>query len=308
MRPSFRITLAAVAGAILLTTAAAQKHPHFDDKGALAWQTKFSDAKAAAKVADKLIFVEYGRAACGNCRALAESVLTTAKVKERIGALAIGLAADCDEPESDLQTLLRTNLPDAKTLPFVAFLTPEGTWVDGGSGYQDVAEMLAMIERASTSPLMNAKPDVRKALEKPAAAATAAAAKADWKTVLAAAREAKKSTGRCAERTAIADAEKLARDWAASECDTIVRDAAAGGDLPALRKRLAAVKAPFTGEPEAADCDVGQKALQRLQTVREVEAGGNPAKDLRPRSAEPFKGTRWTALFVTNTDTPPARK
>jgi hypothetical protein len=41
----------------------AQKHPHFDDRGTLAWHTTFAAANAAAKTADKLIFVEYGRAA-----------------------------------------------------------------------------------------------------------------------------------------------------------------------------------------------------------------------------------------------------
>jgi hypothetical protein len=40
----------------------AQKHPHFDDGGALQWQTSLAAAKAAASAADKLIFVEYGRA------------------------------------------------------------------------------------------------------------------------------------------------------------------------------------------------------------------------------------------------------
>ena len=45
------------------TLAAPQKHPHFDDKGALAWHTEFAAAKAAAKQADTLIFVEYGRKA-----------------------------------------------------------------------------------------------------------------------------------------------------------------------------------------------------------------------------------------------------
>lgn len=48
---------------LLPSPAAAQKHPHFDDGGALRWHTKLDAAKAAAKVADQLIFVEYGRAA-----------------------------------------------------------------------------------------------------------------------------------------------------------------------------------------------------------------------------------------------------
>jgi len=49
-----------IAGVVV---AAQQKHPHFDDGGALAWQTELSAAKAAAKKAGKLIFIEYGRAA-----------------------------------------------------------------------------------------------------------------------------------------------------------------------------------------------------------------------------------------------------
>jgi hypothetical protein len=36
-------------------------HPHFDDKGTLAWTSKLADAQAAAKASGKLIFIEYGR-------------------------------------------------------------------------------------------------------------------------------------------------------------------------------------------------------------------------------------------------------
>jgi hypothetical protein len=36
-------------------------HPRFDDRGTLSWSTKLDDAKAAAKTAGKLIFIEYGR-------------------------------------------------------------------------------------------------------------------------------------------------------------------------------------------------------------------------------------------------------
>ncbi len=57
-----RIALGLALG-LLATTSPAQKHPHFDDGGALQWQTTLAAAKEAAKKADKLIFVEYGRAA-----------------------------------------------------------------------------------------------------------------------------------------------------------------------------------------------------------------------------------------------------
>lgn len=233
-----------------------------------------------------------------------QRVLPTSPVKERIAALALGLAVDCDGPPSDVDEILRANLPDASALPFVAFLTPDGQWVDGASGFQDNAAMLALIERAAKSPLLEAKPAVRKQLEKPAATAMAAVAKSDWKTVLVAAREAGKSTGRCPERASIRAAEQQARAWAAAQLDTAAQEAAAGGDLVAVRKRLAAVKQHFTGEPEGADAETGSKAVQRLQTVREVEANPNPARDLRERSAAPYKGTRWAAIFAKPSDKP----
>lgn len=80
--------------------------------------------------------------------------------------------------------------------------------------------------------------------------------------------------------------------------------AAAGGELLPRRKPMAPVQQHFGSGPEDADAVTGAKALQRLQVVREVEAAPNPAKDLRPRSAEPFKGTRWSALFVPAAATP----
>ncbi len=50
-------------GAATAGPAAGGKHPHFDDGGALTWSTQLADAQKAAKAADKLIFVEYGREA-----------------------------------------------------------------------------------------------------------------------------------------------------------------------------------------------------------------------------------------------------
>ena len=36
-------------------------HPHFNDRGAVRWHTRLSDALAEARRAGKLVFVEYGR-------------------------------------------------------------------------------------------------------------------------------------------------------------------------------------------------------------------------------------------------------
>ena len=46
-----------------------------------------------------------------------QRVLSAAPVKERIGALAVGLAADCDNAEGGVESLMRDGLPGASTLP-----------------------------------------------------------------------------------------------------------------------------------------------------------------------------------------------
>src|SRR5262245_11190605 len=214
-----------------------------------------------------------------------------------MSAVAVGLAVEWYSADPAIEDLCMKNLPDPRQAPMVGFLTPEGTWVDGFSGSIDTPAFLKVLERVEQSPLLNAAPAVRKQLEKHAAGVGPACDKGDWQPVLIAAREAKKSYGRCPERDAINAAEKKAREWAATELDAVVQEAKAGGDIAALRKRLGVVKQKFAGEPEAADVDTGLKALTKLTLVRDVEAGGNPARDLRERHRAPFNGTRWTALF-----------
>jgi hypothetical protein len=36
-------------------------HPHFDDRGTLAWHTRYADALAQAKSENKTLFIEMGR-------------------------------------------------------------------------------------------------------------------------------------------------------------------------------------------------------------------------------------------------------
>ena len=219
-------------------------------------------------------------------------------IKDRLAALAVGLSQDWENPETAIADLFAKHLPDAKSYPLVAFLTVEGKWIEGYSGWLEEPDVLKILTRVESSPLLQAEPAVIKLLAKHAVAATGAAAKGDWKVVLAAAREAAKSSGRCAERTAIRTAEKQARAWANEQLDACVQGASSGADLVPIRKQLVAVKTHFVGEPEGADAETGIKAMQRLTTVREVEANPNPARDLRERSAKPFQGTRWVAIFT----------
>jgi hypothetical protein len=287
-----------IAFALFACSVLGQRHPHFNDGGTLAWSTTFGEAMAAAKQADKLIFVEYGRKTCHTCRSLAERALPDPRIKPLLSAAAVGLAADCDAAEPGVAQLFTSNMPGARSLPFVAFLTPDGRWIDGYSGWKEEAELLEVILRAEKSPLLNAEPAIRKQLEKAAAAAAGATEKGNWKPVLDAAREATKTVGRCPERTAIKTALQSARAWAEKELGSAADEARTQLDLVEPRKRLAQVKKHFAGEPEAADADAGTKAMQRLTQIREAEKLPNPKKNLREVAAEQFKNSRWSAIFT----------
>lgn len=227
-----------------------------------------------------------------------QRVLPAASIKAKIGALAVGLAADCDDPEAAVDKLMREHLPGASTLPFAGFITHDGKWVGGFSGYKDEAAFQTVLTAAAASPLLDATPAVRKQLEKVSAAATAAAERGDWKAVLKAAQQAAKSNGRCPERDAVKAAEARARAWAAEQLDAAAQEARAGGDLAPVRKRLADVRRQFAGEPEADEADVGAKAVRRLTQILDAEKMPNPAHDLREKAAAMFKNSRWAKIFA----------
>src|SRR5262245_11983414 len=114
------------------------RHPYFDDGGTLSWTTRVEDAQSAARSSNRLIFIEYGRKACGNCRTLVTLILPAESVRARISRLAVGLAAECDEPDPRIEALFEKNLQCAVMLPFVAVVTPDLQWVTGWSGSIDV--------------------------------------------------------------------------------------------------------------------------------------------------------------------------
>ena len=238
-------------------------------------------------------------------------MLPAEKVKSRIAALAVGLAADCDKPESDVQKIMSENLKGASTLPFVGFLTPDLKWVGGFSGGKNEAGFLAVLDAVDKSPLLEATDAVKKKLLGLADKAAKAAEKADWKAVITAGHEGAATTGRSPDRARLDDLVKKAHAWADTEFTRIVDEVRKGGDLPAARKALGDVKKQMAGEPEAADVDTGIKALAKLATIRSVEAdpkGVDPAA-MRAKEAKAFADSRWKAVFSVaggGTDAKPA--
>jgi len=226
-----------------------------------------------------------------------ERVLPNDEVKKRIRGLAVGLSADCDAPERDVEKIMREHLAGAQRLPFVGFVTHKGEWVGGFSGYKDTPEFLKVLKTAEETPHLQASKAVRKRIVGLVASAQKAADKGDWKSVMRAAQAAAKTTGRCPERETLAEVVTKARAWAAEQLDAAVRMAGTGGDLTEARNALSDVKKMFGGEPEATEAGLGLKALGRLSQIVRLEEGRSPLVEAREKEVRKYEGTRWASIF-----------
>lgn len=72
-----------------------------------------------------------------------ESVIPRPEVKSFLAEKFVPLAADCDEPNPEIEALARANLPNAMMLPFVILADAQGQWLHGNSGQEAVREFLA---------------------------------------------------------------------------------------------------------------------------------------------------------------------
>lgn len=161
-----RLCARIVAGFVLLAllaplaSARGGSHPYFNDQGTLRWYHTLADAKRAATSEGKIIFVEYGRRRCTQCRTIVSRVLPDPRVRSGIAKIAVGLVAECDRPEAAVDSLLRRNLPSTRMLPFVAFLTADGRYITGFSGGCSVERFLAHVRKAEAR-LPRARPPAR---------------------------------------------------------------------------------------------------------------------------------------------------
>ena len=120
-------------------------HPHFDDRGTLDWHTSWSEALRTARAQKKLVFVEFGRELCGNCRALVQNVVPHPQVAPLLQERFVALASDCDDPEEAVAALAEA-LPDAMMLPFALFADADGRFLGGTEGAQSASGFLAVLE------------------------------------------------------------------------------------------------------------------------------------------------------------------
>lgn len=125
-------------------------HPHFDDRGAFDWHQNLDNALAEARRSGKRVFIEYGREACGQCRALVQSTLQRPELAQALRAGWVMLAADCDAGEEPVE-LLAQQVPDGMMLPFVILADAEGRYLEGRAGDVD-ARWLAQVLQRHTAP------------------------------------------------------------------------------------------------------------------------------------------------------------
>ncbi len=301
----------------------ASTHPYFDDAGTLTWFTRLEDAQAAARASGKLIFVEYGRRACCNCRTLVACVLPCPTVAPRMAKAAIGLAADCDEPDPRIAALFDKNLADAKLLPFVAFATPDLAWVTGWCGRMDaqkIGDHIGMAEArlakagppAAVAPVAGREPA---AVSRPVVVETAAWSKtvapargeAPAESCLARAREAARGEGwgqvlRLASETRLAVTPETSAEWKhlcdradgwAEGCLCRAVTAARERKFDEAKQLLGRVRTEMAGRASASDAERGNAALARFESL----AGASASGDALATAYTEFAGTRWADLF-----------
>jgi hypothetical protein len=309
-------------------------HPFFPDGGTLAWYVDLQEAQVAARAQGKVLFIEYGRKECSNCRALVSRVLPTAGLRERFAANTVGLAADCDEPDPKLEALFKIGLgPDAKALPFVAFASPDLEWIGGWAGGMDVqgcatrldaaeawrakaAAARAAAKRAAPRPVStgmggpNVPVSVRPLGVGPTAPRTPTPEEmahardllAKAKVAAAAGRQGEvlrldATAGRAPVRVEPDDwaqLRKTALQWSEDRLSTAAARARDRKRDEASRL-LVEVSIECAGCPPGVDAERGKTALFRLQVLDAVPAERRAGA--REEAAKEFSGTRWATLF-----------
>lgn len=110
--------------------------------------TDFNAALEKAKTDNKLLFMQEGREACGNCQALRAMIK---KGDVRLSPSKFVYAdVNCDDPKTD-QLFGAKFKVSGNTLPFVVIAAPDGTQLASHGGYGSEKEFEALIKKAESA-------------------------------------------------------------------------------------------------------------------------------------------------------------
>jgi hypothetical protein len=132
------------------TPAPVAEPPATAHSGSFIWARSLDEARALARSQNKLIFLETGRDACGNCQKLRNQ--TIPELSSELAALCVGYYDDCDrDRNSEAFGVLYRNLPGAASLPLVGWVTADLRWVHGFSGGRDATRFRQDMQTAQAT-------------------------------------------------------------------------------------------------------------------------------------------------------------
>lgn len=138
-------------GAAEPAEAAPGSHPYFNDQGTLVWYHSVDEAVAAAKAQNKIILLEAGRRRCPQCRNLCTNLIPNQRVRQDLSKVAVGLVADADRMPRWMSMMFRKNLVRPATLPLVAFMRTDKSWITGFWGRRSLTQFETDVARAHTT-------------------------------------------------------------------------------------------------------------------------------------------------------------
>ena len=107
--------------------------------------TDINEALAKAKSENKMLFLQYGRDACGNCQAL--RTLVASHKLQLSPSKFVYADVNCDDAATS-KVFREKFKVSGTTLPFVVVVSPEGEQLAGRTGYGDIAEFSKLLRDA----------------------------------------------------------------------------------------------------------------------------------------------------------------
>lgn len=112
---------------------------------AFAWENDLGQAIAKAKANNKMLFIMYGREACGNCQHL-KKMIKGGDVEIKINAFIVA-DINCDNQKQKAAFYKRYSV-SGNTLPFVVIAKPDGTMLVSRTGYGKAVDYRNLIKEA----------------------------------------------------------------------------------------------------------------------------------------------------------------
>ena len=112
---------------------------------AFAYENDLDTAISKAKANGKMLFVMFGREACGNCQHL-KKMIKSGAVDLKVNKYVIA-DINCDNKKQSAVFYKRFSV-SGNMLPFVVIAKPDGTMITSRTGYGEAAEYNNMIKGA----------------------------------------------------------------------------------------------------------------------------------------------------------------